>query len=233
MAKMHFHLDTSEKPTKISLGMYSKENEYVAFSKPCDCSGQVMWSPVSSLCLSFSSICIQRICIQRVSISPQGGLFDPGSELLSVLWVSQFPLTWSNLGAASSACFLLSGKDMCQFIYLLQPRACTERNQIHTNSSLSQWDKEFKWLAVLGDLTWQPWSTSYGIQEHQHLQEKMPFKINHFSEMSLLCTHLPARVISFHSPTPWWVNYHLFPRTTPSKSSVYNSTNTKYRQLSP
>ncbi|XP_045680245.1 dynein axonemal heavy chain 9 isoform X1 [Phyllostomus hastatus] len=41
MAKMQFHLDTSEKPTKISLGMYSKENEYVAFSKPCDCSGQV------------------------------------------------------------------------------------------------------------------------------------------------------------------------------------------------
>ncbi|XP_053528697.1 dynein axonemal heavy chain 9 isoform X1 [Artibeus jamaicensis] len=41
MAKMQFHLDTSEQPTKISVGMYSKENEYVAFSKPCDCSGQV------------------------------------------------------------------------------------------------------------------------------------------------------------------------------------------------
>nr|XP_023509281.1 dynein heavy chain 9, axonemal isoform X3 [Equus caballus] len=41
MAKMQFQLDTSEKPTKISLGMYSKEEEYVAFSEPCDCSGQV------------------------------------------------------------------------------------------------------------------------------------------------------------------------------------------------
>uniref|UniRef100_A0A8C0JJH6 Dynein axonemal heavy chain 9 n=2 Tax=Canis lupus dingo TaxID=286419 RepID=A0A8C0JJH6_CANLU len=41
MAKMQFQLDTSEKPTKISLGMYSKEGEYVAFSEPCDCSGQV------------------------------------------------------------------------------------------------------------------------------------------------------------------------------------------------
>ncbi|XP_047613273.1 dynein axonemal heavy chain 9 isoform X3 [Phacochoerus africanus] len=41
MAKMQFQLDASEKPTKISLGMYSKEGEYVAFSKPCDCSGQV------------------------------------------------------------------------------------------------------------------------------------------------------------------------------------------------
>ncbi|XP_032945882.1 dynein axonemal heavy chain 9 [Rhinolophus ferrumequinum] len=41
MAKMQFQLDTSEKTTKISLGMYSKEGEYVAFSEPCDCSGQV------------------------------------------------------------------------------------------------------------------------------------------------------------------------------------------------
>uniref|UniRef100_A0A8C4MCH5 Dynein axonemal heavy chain 9 n=1 Tax=Equus asinus asinus TaxID=83772 RepID=A0A8C4MCH5_EQUAS len=41
MAKMQFQLDTSEKPTKISLGMYSKEEEYVAFSEPCDCCGQV------------------------------------------------------------------------------------------------------------------------------------------------------------------------------------------------
>ncbi|XP_064351341.1 dynein axonemal heavy chain 9 [Camelus dromedarius] len=41
MAKMQFQLDASGKPTKISLGMYSKEEEYVAFSEPCDCSGQV------------------------------------------------------------------------------------------------------------------------------------------------------------------------------------------------
>ncbi|XP_057356823.1 dynein axonemal heavy chain 9 isoform X5 [Manis pentadactyla] len=41
MAKMQFQLDASEKPTKISIGMYSKEEEYVAFSEPCDCSGQV------------------------------------------------------------------------------------------------------------------------------------------------------------------------------------------------
>uniref|UniRef100_A0A8C9J5L0 Dynein axonemal heavy chain 9 n=1 Tax=Piliocolobus tephrosceles TaxID=591936 RepID=A0A8C9J5L0_9PRIM len=41
MAKMRFQLDASGKPTKTSLGMYSKEEEYVAFSEPCDCSGQV------------------------------------------------------------------------------------------------------------------------------------------------------------------------------------------------
>ncbi|XP_069339362.1 dynein axonemal heavy chain 9 [Eulemur rufifrons] len=41
MAKMQFLLDAGEKPTKTSLGMYSKEEEYVAFSEPCDCSGQV------------------------------------------------------------------------------------------------------------------------------------------------------------------------------------------------
>ncbi|KAM5150816.1 dynein axonemal heavy chain 9 isoform 1-T1 [Callospermophilus lateralis] len=41
MAKMQFQLDASENPTKTSLGMYSKEEEYVAFSEPCNCSGQV------------------------------------------------------------------------------------------------------------------------------------------------------------------------------------------------
>ncbi|KAL6090808.1 hypothetical protein STEG23_013234, partial [Scotinomys teguina] len=41
MAKMQFELDASKNPTKTSLGMYSKEEEYVAFSEPCDCSGQV------------------------------------------------------------------------------------------------------------------------------------------------------------------------------------------------
>uniref|UniRef100_A0A8C5P182 Dynein, axonemal, heavy chain 9 n=1 Tax=Jaculus jaculus TaxID=51337 RepID=A0A8C5P182_JACJA len=41
MAQMQFQLDASENPTKISLGMYSKEGEYVTFSEPCDCSGQV------------------------------------------------------------------------------------------------------------------------------------------------------------------------------------------------
>ncbi|XP_032287636.1 dynein heavy chain 9, axonemal [Phoca vitulina] len=41
MAKMQFQPDAGEPPTKISLGMYSKEGEYVAFSEPCDCSGRV------------------------------------------------------------------------------------------------------------------------------------------------------------------------------------------------
>lgn len=53
MAKMEFQLDASEKPTKIGLGMYSKEDEYVVFSEPCDCNGQVSKSPSSSsACLS-------------------------------------------------------------------------------------------------------------------------------------------------------------------------------------
>nr|XP_035961168.1 dynein heavy chain 9, axonemal [Halichoerus grypus] len=41
MVKMQFQPDAGEPPTKISLGMYSKEGEYVAFSEPCDCSGRV------------------------------------------------------------------------------------------------------------------------------------------------------------------------------------------------
>ncbi|ETE67846.1 Dynein heavy chain 9, axonemal, partial [Ophiophagus hannah] len=41
MAKMKFHVDSEQNPTKLGLGMYSKEEEYVDFSEPCDCSGQV------------------------------------------------------------------------------------------------------------------------------------------------------------------------------------------------
>ncbi|NWU90022.1 DYH9 protein, partial [Upupa epops] len=41
LAKMKFQLDSEQKPTKFGLGMYSREEEYVSFSKPCDCSGQV------------------------------------------------------------------------------------------------------------------------------------------------------------------------------------------------
>ena len=46
---MQFQLDDSEKPTKTSLGMYSKEGEYVTFSEPCDCSGQVTHASVSQV----------------------------------------------------------------------------------------------------------------------------------------------------------------------------------------
>ena len=41
MAKMQFEEDGEGKPTKIALGMYSKEEEYVPFNQPCDCTGQV------------------------------------------------------------------------------------------------------------------------------------------------------------------------------------------------
>nr|XP_006635186.1 PREDICTED: dynein heavy chain 9, axonemal isoform X1 [Lepisosteus oculatus] len=40
-AKMKFQTDTDGKPSKTGLGMYSKEEEYVTFNEPCDCSGQV------------------------------------------------------------------------------------------------------------------------------------------------------------------------------------------------
>ncbi|KAM6050175.1 dynein axonemal heavy chain 9 [Theristicus caerulescens] len=41
LAKMKFQLDSEQKATKVGLGMYSREEEYVSFSEPCDCSGQV------------------------------------------------------------------------------------------------------------------------------------------------------------------------------------------------
>ncbi|NXF83974.1 DYH9 protein, partial [Sclerurus mexicanus] len=41
LAKMKFQVDSEQKATKVGLGMYSREEEYVPFSEPCDCSGQV------------------------------------------------------------------------------------------------------------------------------------------------------------------------------------------------
>lgn len=57
IAKMKFQQDNSEIQSKISLGMYSKEEEYVAFSEPCDCSGQVTEKTVYfCIYLSFTQI---------------------------------------------------------------------------------------------------------------------------------------------------------------------------------
>ncbi|NWY63744.1 DYH9 protein, partial [Erithacus rubecula] len=44
LAKVKFQVDSEQKTTKVGLGMYSREEEYVQFSEPCDCSGQVeLW----------------------------------------------------------------------------------------------------------------------------------------------------------------------------------------------
>ncbi|NWT53909.1 DYH9 protein, partial [Erythrocercus mccallii] len=41
LAKLKFQVDSEQKTTKVGLGMFSREEEYVQFSEPCDCSGQV------------------------------------------------------------------------------------------------------------------------------------------------------------------------------------------------
>ncbi|XP_056152723.1 LOW QUALITY PROTEIN: dynein heavy chain 9, axonemal [Lampris incognitus] len=41
MVKMQFDTNTDGNPTKTGVGMYSKEEEYVPFNQPCDCTGQV------------------------------------------------------------------------------------------------------------------------------------------------------------------------------------------------
>ncbi|KAF6298410.1 dynein axonemal heavy chain 17 [Rhinolophus ferrumequinum] len=41
LCKLKFRLDANEKPLKVGLGMYSKEDEYVDFDRECDLSGQV------------------------------------------------------------------------------------------------------------------------------------------------------------------------------------------------
>uniref|UniRef100_A0A3P9AKI4 Dynein axonemal heavy chain 17 n=1 Tax=Esox lucius TaxID=8010 RepID=A0A3P9AKI4_ESOLU len=40
-AKMQFETDVEGNPTKTGLGMFSREEEYVPFNQPCDCTGQV------------------------------------------------------------------------------------------------------------------------------------------------------------------------------------------------
>ncbi|KAM9424094.1 dynein axonemal heavy chain 9 isoform 2-T2 [Pholidichthys leucotaenia] len=41
MAKMRFEADEEGNPTATGLGMYSKEDEFVPFDQPCDCTGQI------------------------------------------------------------------------------------------------------------------------------------------------------------------------------------------------
>ncbi|XP_055096955.1 dynein axonemal heavy chain 17 [Symphalangus syndactylus] len=41
LCKLKFRLDANDKPLKVGLGMYSKEDEYVVFDQECDLSGQV------------------------------------------------------------------------------------------------------------------------------------------------------------------------------------------------
>ncbi|XP_060795606.1 dynein axonemal heavy chain 9-like [Neoarius graeffei] len=44
MSKMKFENDGDSNPSKLGIGMYSKENEYVPFNELCDCTGQVeLW----------------------------------------------------------------------------------------------------------------------------------------------------------------------------------------------
>ena len=43
MAALKFKKNDNDEESKEASGMYSKENEYVDFDKPCDCSGQVSW----------------------------------------------------------------------------------------------------------------------------------------------------------------------------------------------
>jgi len=43
MSKLKFLEEEDDSPTKQGLGMYSGENEYVAFFEQCSCTGQVWY----------------------------------------------------------------------------------------------------------------------------------------------------------------------------------------------
>lgn len=40
MADLKFEMENDE-PTKMAIGMYAKDGEYIAFPEQCDCNGQV------------------------------------------------------------------------------------------------------------------------------------------------------------------------------------------------
>lgn len=65
MARLKFETDGDGKLTKTGLGMFSKEDEYVPFSQPCDCTGQVQ--PASSAHLTHNAPAIIRRAIRGVS----------------------------------------------------------------------------------------------------------------------------------------------------------------------
>lgn len=82
LCKLRFLLDTSGKPLKFGLGMYSKEDEYVDFDQECDLSGQVraaagtrralppgMAVPRGQDCMATDGLCQQQAVTDPLSPS--------------------------------------------------------------------------------------------------------------------------------------------------------------------
>ena len=46
MASLKFEQDAAGEPTKVAVGMFSKDKEYVDFDQPCELVGQVSCKPV-------------------------------------------------------------------------------------------------------------------------------------------------------------------------------------------
>lgn len=76
LAKMKFQLDSEQKPTKVGLGMYSREEEYVSFSEPCDCSGQVRGKTLSIKTVQ-RSLLSRPLCGHLVSSLCRASLLCP------------------------------------------------------------------------------------------------------------------------------------------------------------
>lgn len=115
MAQLKFKEDDEGNLTKVAIGMFSKENEYVDFVEECDCSGQVQYklldfvhTPLSLNCffflyvfhyrLKFGSIVswthhVQRsdinklkpLCLTKKSLVTNGCLTFPLKSLCVVL----------------------------------------------------------------------------------------------------------------------------------------------------
>ena len=83
MAKLKFRLDDSEQPTKEAIGMYSKDKEYVDFSEPRMCVGQVEgWL---SLLLETMQATIRHEFVEAISSYEdkprEQWIFDPPAQV--------------------------------------------------------------------------------------------------------------------------------------------------------
>uniref|UniRef100_A0A8B9HTW9 Dynein, axonemal, heavy chain 9 n=1 Tax=Astyanax mexicanus TaxID=7994 RepID=A0A8B9HTW9_ASTMX len=97
-AKMKFETDADGKPSKTGIGMFSKEEEYVPFNEPCDCTGQTLYNFLRTAQVLHSPTLILRNHLPRREgrVIAESVLF-PHSQVensQAFVWLSQLRHRW-------------------------------------------------------------------------------------------------------------------------------------------
>uniref|UniRef100_A0A8B9HQW1 Dynein, axonemal, heavy chain 9 n=1 Tax=Astyanax mexicanus TaxID=7994 RepID=A0A8B9HQW1_ASTMX len=110
-AKMKFETDADGKPSKTGIGMFSKEEEYVPFNEPCDCTGQVLQftstmlfsasqksqCPTYGPCMSFTYLSFNHYTVCTVILYSHPSVLFPHSQVensQAFVWLSQLRHRW-------------------------------------------------------------------------------------------------------------------------------------------